>query len=272
MSTPCSFLFLGSGGSMGVPMMGCGCPVCLSDSPFNKRLRPSGLVTIFDKKFLIDTGPDLRSQALRANVRAIDGVLYTHAHSDHLAGIDDLRAFYFCSKRPVPCLLSQATFEDIEHRYHYLFQHNGGRPVSSINSTAKLDFHLLSNSRGEVSFEGVAVRYFSYTQGLMPVSGFRFGEFAYVTDIREYPQSIFEDLSGVRYLVLSAAQYQATKIHFSVDEAVAFSAQVGAEKVWLTHLTHRVEHHQGNKGLPEGVSLGYDGLKIDFHMDGYDES
>src|SRR5690349_18127258 len=131
------FLFLGTGGSAGVPLIGCSCSVCLSTSPLNKRLRSAGLLKVQGKNYLIDVGPDFREQALKYRIDSLDGVLITHPHSDHIAGIDDLRAYYFLSGKKTPCLLSQATFDEIKVRFPYLLQM---RPEGSI--AAQLHFHI----------------------------------------------------------------------------------------------------------------------------------
>lgn len=266
MNSSGKLLFLGSGGSMGVPLVGCDCDVCTSTNLRNKRLRPSVLLSIGTKKILVDVGFDFRQQALNCNLKNVDGVLFTHVHADHIAGIDDLRAFYFFSREATKCLASEATYRDLRIRYYYLFGGNGGRPVTSSNITAQLDFQVLENSRGEVEFSGVPIRYFTYHQGKMPVTGFRFGEMAYVTDICEFPESIFEDLDGVKTLIVSAAQYTKSKIHFCVDDAISFSQRVGSEKTWLNHITHQIDHEKGNAYLPSGIEFSYDGLEIDFLM------
>lgn len=252
------FLFLGTGGSAGVPIIGCQCDVCRSSSPYNKRLRSSGLIEVKDKKFLIDVGPEFRIQALNFKVTHLTGVLLTHAHADHIAGIDDLRAYYFMDKRKLPCVLSKETFDEVKLRYHYMLQ-----PLTTGKSiSAQIDFQLLPNDFGSYELGGVRFKYLSYSQTGMKVTGFRFGNFAYVSDIREYSQQTVEALQGVDVLVLSALRQTPTKMHFSIEEAIAFSQRVFAKKTYLTHVAHDLEYEATNALLPSDVRLSYDGLEI----------
>lgn len=244
---------------MGIPVIGCRCPVCNSESPCNQRLRPSGLITIDQKMFLIDCGPDFRTQALRHHIDHLDGVIVTHAHHDHIAGVDDLRILHMRSKTPIPFLLSEATAKDLKQRYYYFFEED-----TQGKLTARLDLHVLEGHRGEVEFQGVRIRYISYSQVGMHVNGYRFGPFAYISDIRQYPDTIFEDLRGVKILVVSALRTTSSPMHFSVDEAVEFSKRVGAEQTWLTHIAHDLDHEQTNAHLPPNVRMAYDGLEINF--------
>lgn len=256
------FLFLGTGGSMGVPVIGCHCGVCTSRSPYNKRLRPSGLVTIGQKKFLIDAGPDFRTQALQYNIFSLDAVLMTHAHHDHTAGIDDLRAYLPVNHRPLPLLLSQETYEDLKVRFAYIFAPS--RP--SLSLVSQFDTHLLERDEGKMDFLGVPLRYLTYRQAHMGVNGFLFGDFAYLSDIKEYSPAIFEQLQGIRVLVISALRFSTSALHFTVDEAIDFANRVGAEKVWLTHVAHDLEHEQANAYLPHHIRMAYDGLEIPFEI------
>lgn len=260
MTSPASFVFLGTGASMGVPVIGCSCKVCLSDLPHNKRLRSSGLLNIFGKTILIDAGPDFRAQALREGLVHLDGFLITHTHFDHTAGIDDLRIFYLVDKKELPCLLSKASLDDIRQRYAYLFR----KQLPQNNVTARFLFQPLEEERGNTSFLGIPMTYLSYTQGGMLVTGFRFGSFAYISDIKQYSETIFDDLKGVKYLVLSALRMGQSQVHFNIDEAVAFSRQVGAKKTWLTHLAHELDFDETNAYLPLDIRLAFDGLRIEF--------
>jgi len=254
------FLFLGTGASVGIPIIGCKCGVCTSVSPFNQRLRPSGLMRIGAKSFLIDVGPDFRQQALKFGIDHLDGLILTHTHYDHIAGIDELRIFYVRQNRELPCLLSQKSFEDLKTRYPYLFQRIG----EAATLSARLELHILPAMSGEIEFLGVKIGYFSYYQGDMAVNGYRIGDFAYVSDIREYDASIFAALKGVRNLVLSALREEPSQLHLSLEEAVSFARKVGAKKTLLTHMTHNLEHENTNAKLPSDVQLAYDGLEIAF--------
>ncbi len=253
-----SLLFLGTGGSMGIPMIGCTCHVCTSTNPYNQRLRPSALLTHQEKKILIDCSPDYRFQALRYGIVSLDGVIFTHGHNDHTAGIDELRVYRIRSKQAIPCLLSNETAEELKQRFKYIFMPHGDKLIS------KFDLQILPAERGQVEFLQFPIQYFSYKQSDMKVTGFRFGSLAFVTDIRDYPNTIFEDLQGVDTLVLSALRMTPSHLHFSLDEAVDFATKVGAKQTWLTHLAHEVDHEKGNAYLPEKVRLAYDGLELPF--------
>lgn len=252
--------FLGTGSSVGVPVIGCTCAVCRSLDPMNMRLRPSVLINLLDRQFLIDAGPDFRQQALRDGITNLDGVIFSHAHRDHTAGIDDLRPIYYKRKSLLPFLLSPQTAQDIQKDYSYLF-----KPIlDQKNFENRFSLQLLPGQSGEVSFEGVPIRYVSYTQAGMLVNGYRFGNLAYLSDIREFSSSIFDELKGIKYLIISALRYTPSQLHFSVDEAVDFSREIKAEFVWLTHLSHELDYHQTNSYLPPNIRLAYDGLEIEF--------
>lgn len=257
------FLFLGTGASMGIPVIGCRCPVCRSDSPCNKRTRPSGLITVDKQKILIDVGPDFRYQALTHHIDHIDGVFLTHAHHDHTASLDELRVFYMRSKHVLPCLLSQETALDIQTRYAYIF----GDPDHPEKLISRISLQVLPGDRGETSFLGLKVSYFTYEQAKMKVTGFRLGNFAYVSDIRTYPESIFDDLKGVQVLVISALRFEPSPFHLGIDEAVDFSRRMGASSTWLTHIAHELDHEATNAYLPPNVRMAYDGLEIYFKID-----
>lgn len=255
-------LFLGTGSSMGVPMIGCHCPVCSSSDPHNKRMRPSVLLKIDNKKILVDCGPDFHVQALLYHLDQLDGVILTHGHYDHTAGVDELRIYYMRSRKPLPCLMSSQTATDITTRFGYIFE-----PDASYDQlVTKFDVQILPEDKGKVDFLNLPIRYFSYKQAQMQVNGFRFGNLAYVTDIREYSPSIFKELEGVEVLILSALRYTPSPLHFSVDEAIEFSKKVGAKMTWLIHIAHELDHEKTNTYLPENVRMAYDGLEIDFEM------
>lgn len=255
------FQFLGTGASAGVPVIGCHCAICLSTSPYNKRFRPAGVVRVGGKTLLIDVGPDFREQALRYQIDQVDGLLLTHTHSDHIAGIDDLRIFFIRTEKPVPCLLSKETNADLQKRYYYLFE-----PNEKGAMTARLDLQLLEKEQGEAEFLGIKIGYMSFAQSGMKITGFRFGNFAYVSDIREYEETIFQALAGVDILVLSALRSDPSPYHLSFEEAIVFARKVGARKTRLTHLSHAVDHEMANRALPANVQLGYDGLELEFSL------
>lgn len=245
-------------------MIGCECEVCRSTSSYNKRLRSSGLIKINGKNFLIDVGPDFRTQALHYGIKHLNGVLLTHAHSDHIAGIDDLRAYYFLHRSKLACVLSQETFEEVKMRFHYLLTPlTPGKSVS-----AQIDFHILPQDFGDFELDGVRFEYVSYFQVGMKVTGFRIGNFAYVSDIREYSEQVIEKLKGVDVLVLSALRQTPTAMHFSIEEAIAFARSVSAKKTYLTHIAHDLEYAGTNVTLPSDVRMSYDGLEIPIEIRG----
>lgn len=254
------FLFLGTGGSLGVPVVSCNCRVCRSISPLNKRFRPSGLLTIGNKRFLIDVGPDFREQAIKFGIHHLDGVLITHTHYDHIGGLDDLRVFHMLHKKQLSCLSSKETFDEIHQRFHYLFKKRGGE------SCLQLNFELLENDFGHVEFEGVDIHYLTYFQAGMKVTGYRIGSFAYISDIHKYDARVLEELKGVEILVLSALRPTTSEVHFSLDEAIEFSRKVGAVRTFFTHIAHEIDHEETNSKLPPGITLSNDGLEIGFDV------
>lgn len=255
------FLFLGTGSSIGIPVIGCQCSVCLSENPLNKRLRPSGLITVGNKNILIDSGPDFRQQALKYKIHHLDGVLYTHTHFDHIAGLDELRIYYIQNQIKLPALVSKESMRDIETRYHYLFRKYDSQ---KMNLTAQLDFRILESERGCLVFEGLPFSYLSYWQGDMKITGYRIGNFAYISDLKDYKEEIFEDLVGLKYLVVSALRESPSAIHLTIDEAVSFAQKVNAEHTYFTHISHEVDHEKVNAQLPAGIYLGYDGFNLNF--------
>ena len=210
------------------------------------------------KRFLVDIGPDYRQQALRHEIDTIDGLLLTHTHYDHIAGLDELRIYTFRQKKPVPCLLSRHTLEELKIRYHYFLPPNG----KDEEHATKLSFQVLDGNQGNVVFEGLEVGYFSYMQVGMNVNGYRFNNLAYVTDIMEYEENVFDALKGIETLIISARRWDKSVAHLSVDQAVEFSKKTGAKKTYFTHIAHEIHHEKTMKELPSGFALAYDGLEL----------
>lgn len=250
---------LGTGGSMGIPVIGCRCAVCTSTNPHNKRLRPGVLIQIAGKKIIIDAGPDYRTQALTHQIHSLDGVIITHAHHDHTAGIDDLRV-YIKEQETLPCLLSHETHNDLKSRFEYIFEPT----KESMTLVTRFNITYLEDEQGEVEFCGVNFKYFSYKQGGMTVNGFCFGDLAFVSDIKDFSETIIGEIKGVHTLVVSALRFTPSHLHFTVDEAVAFAKKVQAKQTWFTHIAHDLDHEQTNAYLPPSIRMGYDGLKIPF--------
>jgi len=257
------FLFLGTGASMGVPVVGCHCATCKSKNPCNNRMRSSALISYSNRDILIDSGPDFRTQGLRFGIDNIDGIIFTHAHYDHTAAVDELRIFTLRSGQPLPCLLSNDTLRDLRVRFYYIFE----APGTAQKITTNLVPQILEGKNGEASFLGLQIKYTTYSQENTLVNGFRFGSLAYITDIKNYDDEIFKMLAGVDTLILGALRIKPSNLHFSLDEAVAFAEKVQAKKTWLTHIAHELEHDEINKILPPQIALSYDGLELSFEID-----
>lgn len=251
----------GSGTSTGVPPIGCTDPVCLSTDPKNKRLR-SGLLLREDapidraKAFVVDCGPDYRQQALTHRIDRLDGVLLTHAHFDHIAGIDDLRLYNFRQKHDLPMYGADATLADIRRRFDYIFD-----PPTEGGGVASLDLRPVD---GPFEFLGMRIVPIPVLHGRTPILGYRFGDFAYVTDAKTIPAASMDLLRGARALILNALRPAPHSTHLSLDEAVDIAREIAAERTWFVHMTHHLEHHATNANLPQGMELAWDGLQFDF--------
>lgn len=247
------FQFLGTGGSVGVPMLGCGCSVCCSQEEKNKRWRPSARLLFGDKNYLIDPGPDFRQQALRFGIKTLDGVLITHAHHDHVGGLDDLRPIGYRRTSPIPMYCSESTASDLLSRFYYLFPREGGY----------VELSIFRGEQGSVQLGSETIEYITYLQGEMAVNGFRIGSLAYLPDIRQFSPSVFASLRNVKDLVVGALRYTSSQMHFCVDEALDFWKQAGSDRLWLTHLSHEIDYAHTSSYLPENAHVAYDGLILD---------
>jgi phosphoribosyl 1,2-cyclic phosphate phosphodiesterase len=246
---------LGSGTSTGVPVISCTCAVCTSDEPRNRRWRPGLKIETGRGVLLVDTSTDLREQALRFGLERVDGVLFTHAHADHIFGLDDVRIFNFRQRTAIPCYGSAETLAAIRRTFAYAFeatQAGGGKP--------QLD---LIEVRAPFEVLGQTVVPVPVWHGAMEVFGYRMGRFAYVTDCNRIPETSFRLLQGVETLILDALRYRPHSTHFSVGEAVEVASRIGASRTVLTHLAHEIDYGAPQFPLPEGVELGYDGLVLD---------
>ncbi len=251
---------LGTGTSMGVPQIGCGCAVCHSHDPHDQRTRTSALVEVHGATLLIDTPPELRLQALRSNVRAIDAVLYTHEHADHVHGIDDLRSFTLRRGTALPLYGPPSTIEHLRTSFRYIFDAS----VVPMDGTSKpqLTLHpLVANVPTTIA--GVAVLPIGFEHGPLAVFGYRIGALAYITDVKRVGTEALALLHGVRVLVLNALWWRSHPTHLSIDEAIATARAIGAERTLLTHLTHETGHAELQAQLPPGIEPGYDGLTVE---------
>lgn len=257
------FIFFGTGGSMGVPVLGCSCPVCTSKNSYNKRLRSSGLISVDGKNILIDCGPDFRYQSLREGITEVDGMILTHAHYDHIGGLDDLRAFFISRNNPIPCLLSKETEDDIKRRFDYMFKSK----ANNASLMPKILLQPFDAERGKKEFLGLVIKYLSYTQTDMSINGVICGNLAYISDIKHFPETIFEDLMGIETLIISALRFTPSLMHLTVDEAIDFAKKVKAKNTYLTHIAHELDHEKTNAYLPANIQMAYDGLKLTFQAE-----
>ena len=246
---------LGSGTSVGVPRIACDCDVCTSNDPKNKRLRCSILIEHEGFSMLVDTTPDLRTQALRSNIRRVDAVLFTHSHADHLHGLDDVRAYCFQRDDPIPCYGDVITLDRIRTIFDYAFD----SPYAS--ALPQIELHLID---GVVELFGLAVEPITVYHGKLPVLAFRIGPFAYVTDCNAIPPESMQRLSGLDILILDALRHRQHPTHFSVDEASEVARQLAPRQAYFTHIAHDLDHEATNATLPDSIELAYDGLVIDF--------
>lgn len=249
-------LFLGTGTSHGVPMIGCDCDVCRSTDPRDARLRPSIYLELDDgTRVLVDTTPDLRQQALRHDLRKIDVVLYTHSHADHILGLDEVRRYNHMTRAPLPLYGDAATLADLRRVFSYVFdpraQKGGGVPDLRLSTIA-----------GPFCLGPTEIRPLKVLHGGRPVLGYRIGGFAYLTDCNEIPDETMAELEGLEVLVLDALRRKRHPTHFSLDEAVAVVGRLRPAQALFTHCCHDLGHAQTCASLPEGISLAYDGLRL----------
>ncbi len=247
--------FLGTGTSQGVPVIACDCPVCTSPNVKDNRLRSSVLVELEGKNIVIDTGPDFRYQMLRAHVTHLDAVLFTHSHKDHVAGLDDVRAFNRQQGAAVDIYGTRDVHEALQREFYYAFsaKRYPGVPMLNLHEITSAPFRLFGH-------DVVPIEVMHY---MMPVLGFRIGHFTYITDAKTVDDSQVEKMAGTRVLVVNALQRDAHISHFTLAEAVAFAQRIGAEQTYFTHISHRLGLHSEVEGeLPPGIHLAYDGLEL----------
>jgi len=261
LTVPARVTFLGTGTSHGVPMIACDCAVCRSTDPRDKRLRTSIYVDVPDRqRILVDTSPDLRQQALAHRLTRVDAVIYTHSHADHILGLDELRRFNAVQGAPVQCYATPATWDHIRKTFHYVFDTTprlgGGIP--------QLSSHVID---GPMVLGGVRVVPIPLWHGRMPVLGFRFGRFAYLTDCNRLDDAAWPLLTGVETLVVDALRDRPHSTHFNVAEAIGVIQRVAPARAFLVHMTHDLGHEATRARLPAGVDLAYDGLVLDVDVD-----
>jgi phosphoribosyl 1,2-cyclic phosphate phosphodiesterase len=252
-------IFLGTGTSFGVPQIGCECSVCRSTDPRDKRTRVGAVVEADGTSVLIDTPPELRLQLIAAGVRRVDAVLFTHDHADHTHGIDDIRAVSVLRRSPLPIYGPAETIDNLRRKFPYVFDPAIKPPPGS--SKPEGSAHVVRDGE-PIRIGDLDVVPLEVPHGPMRVFGYRIGDLGYVTDAKAIPERALGLLRGVRVLVLNALFHEPHPTHLSFDEAVATARVVGAERTFLTHLTHHDAHADLEANLPDGVYPAFDGLQV----------
>ena len=248
--------FLGTGTSQGVPVIACNCEVCTSPDPRDKRLRSSIMIEDDGKVIVIDSGPDFRYQMLRAKVKHLDAIVFTHEHKDHIAGMDDIRAFNYRQEAAIDIYATTRVQEALKREFAYVFAEMKypGIPEVALNTIDLKPFNI-----GNILFRPVEVMHYK-----LPVLGFRIGDFTYITDAKTIAEPEKQKIKGTKTLVINALQIEKHISHFTFVEAIAFAKEIGAEKTYFTHISHRLGRHQSILGLlPKNITLAYDGLVLE---------
>jgi len=237
-------------------MIGCDCPVCTSDDPRDRRTRTSVLVEVGGKNLLIDTGPELRLQCVACGISRVDAVLYTHAHADHVVGLDDLRQFNHLQKAVLTCYANRQTMAVLKRMFHYAFEDTPDYPSAKPRlKLAELD--------GVTEIAGVAVTPVPLMHGELAILGFRFGRFAYCTDCSAIPDTSMALLEGLDVLVLTGLRHRPHPTHLNITQAVEMAGRIGAQQTYFTHIAHELGHEATNAALPANMALAYDGQVIE---------
>jgi phosphoribosyl 1,2-cyclic phosphate phosphodiesterase len=254
---PLIITFLGTGTSSGVPMVACDCGVCKSNDAKDQRLRSSILVQSSKTSFVVDTTPDFRYQMLREQVKKLDAVLYTHPHKDHIAGLDDVKAFTFVSGNAMEIFANELTQEALKREFYYIFTDKKypGIPQVNINTIDLTPFSI-----GDIPVIPILVWHLN-----MPVLGFRFGDFTYITDANRMEETEKDKIKGSKTLVINALRHKKHLSHFTLDEAIDLVQELNVPQAYFTHISHQLgKHQQINSELPNGVELAYDGMRLRF--------
>lgn len=247
--------FLGTGTSSGVPMIGCNCEVCISPDKKDKRLRSSILVQSKTTTLVVDTTPDFRYQMLRADVKHLDAVVFTHPHKDHIAGLDDIRAYNFFLNKPMEIFANALTEEALRREFVYVFAENKypGIPKLNMNTIATEPFMV-----GDIPIIPIVVYHLK-----MPVLGFRFGKFTYITDANRIDENEKQKIKGSEVIVLNVLRKEKHISHFTLDEAVTLVNELKIPKAYFTHISHQLGKHEDiNNELPLNMQLAWDGLVL----------
>lgn len=248
--------FLGTGTSQGIPVISCVCEVCRSDDARDNRLRTSVLLETDDKVIVIDSGPDFRYQMLRAKVKDLDAIVFTHEHKDHIAGLDDIRPFNYLLQKDIAVYASERVQIGLKREFAYIFSevHYPGIPEISMHTISGADNFAIGNT----IFIPLDIMHYK-----LPILGYRIGDFTYITDAKTVPQDSLDKIRGTKILVINALQIGAHISHFTLQEAIAFAEDIGAEITYFTHMSHNLGKHADIESLlPDNIRLAYDGLNI----------
>ena len=268
MGQPATITVLGSGTSMGIPILGCTCSTCTSSDPRDTRTRPSiavswpvGRPQAADHCVVIDTGPEFRVQALREGIACVDAVLYTHAHADHILGLDDLRPLTFrFRERKLPLYADASTAAVLERIYDYTFS-----PTSTYPNKARVALHRIAGT-DTVEVETAVFQRIPLLHGRLPIAGYRFGSAAYLTDMSSIPEESLALLCGLDVVILDALRWEHHPSHANIEEAVGWVERVGARRAFFTHMSHELGHTATEAKLPPHIRLLYDGQRIPIEL------
>jgi len=247
--------FLGTGTSQGIPVIACGCEVCNSSNPKDNRLRVSVMIEVDGKNIVIDSGPDFRQQMLRENVKTLEAVVFTHEHKDHVAGLDDVRAFNYFSGKHMDVYANEQVQVALKREFHYVFSGDNYPGIPRIN------VHTIDTAPFDVS--GVKFIPIQVLHYKLPVLGFRVNDFTYITDANYISEEEIEKIKGTKVLVLNALRREKHISHFTLEEALELVKKINPEKAYFTHISHQLGlHDEVSKELPSNVELAYDGLQV----------
>jgi len=249
--------FLGTGTSQGVPVIACNCEVCRSSDHRDNRLRTSTLIETADKTIVVDSGPDFRYQLLREKVKDLDAVLFTHEHKDHIAGLDDIRPFNYLLHKVIDVYATERVQTALKREFYYIFAETKYHGLPQIN------LHTVNNGE-DFKIGETTIIPFEVMHHLLPITGYRIGDFTYITDAKTISEQSFKKIKGTKVLVINALQKEPHISHFTLNEAIEFAQKVGAEMTYLTHISHNLGlHTEVERDLPANIRLAYDGLSFE---------